>query len=87
MLVIKRRAGEAIRLGDDIEVRILAVTQSRVTIGVEAPRQIAIRRSELATIEAENLAAAAAAETGLAADWSELAKLLRVRAQKSSQTS
>jgi carbon storage regulator len=47
MLVLQRHPGEAIRIGEDVEVRILAISRHQVKIGVVAPREIGIYRSEL----------------------------------------
>ena len=47
MLVLQRHPGESIRIGPDIEVRILAATRSQVKLGVIAPRTVEIYRSEL----------------------------------------
>jgi hypothetical protein len=44
MLVISRKPGERVHIGEDIQVAILEITGSRVVIGIAAPREIAIRR-------------------------------------------
>jgi hypothetical protein len=38
MLILTRRAGEALRIGDEIEVTVMAVNGSQVRIGINAPR-------------------------------------------------
>ena len=48
MLILTRRAGEALRTGDDIEVTVMAVNGSQVRIGISAPREIAVDREEIA---------------------------------------
>jgi carbon storage regulator len=48
MLILTRRAGEALRIGDDIEVTVMAVHGSQVRIGINAPRNIAVDREEIA---------------------------------------
>jgi carbon storage regulator len=48
MLILTRRAGEAVRIGDDIEVVVMAVSGSQVRIGINAPRDIAVDREEIA---------------------------------------
>lgn len=47
MLVLSRRHGETIRVGGDIEVVVLHVHGDRVKLGIAAPREIPVRRSEL----------------------------------------
>jgi carbon storage regulator len=47
MLVLTRRAGESIRIGDDIEVVVRRVAGNRVTVAVAAPRDVRILRGEL----------------------------------------
>jgi len=47
MLVLSRKSGEAIRIGDDIEVSIIDVRGDTVRIGITAPRNVAIFRMEL----------------------------------------
>ncbi len=44
MLVISRKPGERVHIGEDIQVAILEITGSRVVIGIAAPREVAIRR-------------------------------------------
>jgi carbon storage regulator len=47
MLVLTRKAGEVITIGDDIHVRVLAIKGGQVRIGVEAPRQVSVNREEV----------------------------------------
>lgn len=55
MLVLTRKKGERIRIGDDIEVQILDCGTEGVKIGIKAPRDISILRSELyASVVNEN---------------------------------
>jgi carbon storage regulator len=48
MLILTRRAGEALRIGDQIEVMVMAVNGSQVRLGINAPRDIAVDREEIA---------------------------------------
>jgi len=58
MLVLQRKAGESIRVGDDIEIHILAVEHDKVKVGLVAPRHVQIVRSELyGSIREENVRA------------------------------
>ena len=47
MLVLSRKNGEAIRLGDDIEVTVCQISGNRVRLAISAPQNVPIRRSEL----------------------------------------
>lgn len=47
MLVLSRKINETIKIGDDIEIRILEVKGDTVRIGIEAPKNIDILRGEL----------------------------------------
>ncbi len=60
MLVIRRRAGEAVLIGDGIEVRVLEAAGGRVTLGITAPREVLILREEIRLAAEENAAAARA---------------------------
>ncbi len=61
MLILTRRAGEALRIGDDIEVTVMAVNGSQVRIGINAPRDIAVDREEIAERKRRDREAAAGA--------------------------
>ena len=47
MLVLTRKLNERIRIGDDIEITITALTDNRVKIGISAPRDVVVLRGEL----------------------------------------
>ncbi|MHB1614743.1 MAG: carbon storage regulator CsrA [Actinomycetes bacterium] len=47
MLVLSRRVGESIMIGDDVVVTVLEVRGDVVRIGVAAPREIAVHREEV----------------------------------------
>ena len=48
MLVLTRRAGESVRIGDDIEITVMAVNGGQVRIGIKAPRDVVVDREEIA---------------------------------------
>lgn len=50
MLVLSRQPGESVQLGDDVEITILEVRGSIVKIGIDAPQEVSIYRSELGQI-------------------------------------
>jgi len=47
VLVITRRIGESVKIGDDITVYIMKQDGKQVKMGIEAPREVLILRSEL----------------------------------------
>lgn len=51
MLVLSRRVGEKIIIGDTITITVLEVRRGQVKIGVEAPRSVLIYRAELVPAE------------------------------------
>lgn len=48
MLIITRRAGEAVNIGDKITVTVLAKEGGGLRLGIDAPRDVKVLRSELA---------------------------------------
>lgn len=54
MLIVRRRAGEAIAIGEDIEIEVIEISRTRVRLGVRAPREAQVNRREVRTIAAEN---------------------------------
>lgn len=47
MLVLSRKSGEKIHIGNDVVIEIKRITGSRVTVAIEAPREVRILRAEL----------------------------------------
>lgn len=47
MLVLTRRAGEEIRIGDDIIVSIVEIKGSQIRVGISAPSSVSIHRGEI----------------------------------------
>lgn len=47
MLVLTRKRGEAIQIGDDIEVKIISIEGEQIKIGIHAPDSIDIHRQEV----------------------------------------
>lgn len=66
MLVLTRKKGERVMIGDDIVVTVIDVRGDGVRIGFDAPRGVSIQRAEVvsAVKEANTGAAASAAQTG-----------------------
>jgi len=47
MLILTRRVGESLMIGDDVSVTILGVKGNQVRVGVNAPRDVAVHREEI----------------------------------------
>lgn len=59
MLILSRKIGESLLLGEDIEIKITEIAGDRVKIGIEAPQNIKVVRKELRqTMESNRQAAA-----------------------------
>ena len=47
MLILTRRVGESLMVGDEVTVTVLGVKGNQVRIGVDAPRDVAVHREEI----------------------------------------
>lgn len=47
MLILTRRVGETLMVGDDVTVTVLGVKGNQVRIGVNAPKEVAVHREEI----------------------------------------
>lgn len=67
MLVLSRKKNQSIKIGDDIEITVLAVDGDQVKLGIEAPKNLDIHRKEvyLAIREENSQAAASVSVAGL----------------------
>jgi carbon storage regulator len=65
MLIITRRPGEKIMVGDDIVIHVIEIVGNSVRIGIEAPRSVPVYREEIwnAVREEKRTAAEAAPDT------------------------
>ncbi len=59
MLIVRRRPGQSISIGDEIEIQIIDIGAARVKIGVRAPSYVSVQRTEVSAVRAQNVAAAA----------------------------
>jgi carbon storage regulator len=63
VLVLTRRAGESIVIGDEVRVVVLEVRGDTVRLGIDAPRSVQVHRAEVyAEVQAANAAAASSVE-------------------------
>jgi carbon storage regulator len=66
MLVLTRKLGESIRIGDNITIKIVDLDGRHVKLGIEAPRTVAINREEIyERIQHENRAASSIKDQSL----------------------
>lgn len=76
MLVLSRRVGESVVVGDDVTITVLEVRGDVVRIGIDAPRSISVHRAELlAELAVENQSSASPSEDAVAS----LSQALRER--------
>ncbi len=47
MLILTRRIGESVHIGDDIRLTVLGVRDSQVRIGINAPKEVPVHREEI----------------------------------------
>jgi carbon storage regulator len=55
MLILQRKAGESLMIGDDVTISVLSVDGARVRLAISAPKDTRILRSELVKATAANL--------------------------------
>ena len=47
MLVLTRKSGEGIRIGDDIRIVVVDIKENQVKLGIEAPQELMVHRDEI----------------------------------------
>lgn len=74
MLILTRKSGEGMFIGDDIRITILEIRGKQIRLGIEAPASVIVLREEIyRRIQEENLQAAGARDI----DVSQIAQLWR----------
>jgi carbon storage regulator len=81
MLVIRRRPGQSILIGEDIEVQVTEVSPTRVKLCIAAPKEVAVMRKEVRLTREANLAAASGAEK-----FAELVDRIRKKSSKGTES-
>lgn len=69
MLILGRKVGDSIHIGDNIKLVVLAVDRGGVRLGIEAPSDVTILRGEIVTDVAEENRRAGAATGESAQEW------------------
>jgi carbon storage regulator len=58
MLILTRRIGEVLRVGEDVSITVMGIHGNQIRLGIEAPKSVAVHREEIySRIEAERRAA------------------------------
>lgn len=47
MLILTRRIGEVLRIGDDVSITVLGIKGNQVRIGIDAPKDVSVHREEI----------------------------------------
>ncbi len=80
MLVLTRRSGESVMIGDDVVITVLEVRGDVIRLGIRAPREVQVHREEIyRELQASNQEAASPSDDAVRA----LADLIRPPAEKS----
>jgi carbon storage regulator len=77
MLVLRRRVGEVILVGGEVEIEVIEISRTRVKLGVRAPLHVPVIRKETLPIVRENQLASDLMAVGGTDHVGELLKLLR----------
>jgi len=65
MLVLSRRPGESLMIGDDVTITVVEIRGDQIRIGIDAPRSVKVYREEIyRQVVAENAAAVASSDPG-----------------------
>lgn len=81
MLITRRKVGEALLIGDTIEVVVLEVSQGRVKLGVSAPPEVAVERKEWRLVLNQNRNASGSATSAFVQGILDVGALLQSNAE------
>ena len=76
MLVLRRRAGECLLIGDNVEIEIIEISRTRVKVGVRAPKHVSVLRKESVPLAVENREACGLVSHHAANSMDRLARIL-----------
>ena len=80
MLILTRKRGEGIAIGNDIRISILEIHGKSIRVGIQAPKHIPVHREEIyLKVQEQNRKAAIVSKN---ADFSSLAKTLKIQSNK-----
>ncbi|MBN1380244.1 MAG: carbon storage regulator CsrA [Deltaproteobacteria bacterium] len=72
MLILTRKLGETITIGDDIVITFLDIKGKQLRVGISAPKNVSIHRGEIYQLIQEQNREAAASDTSLHEIWNEM---------------
>lgn len=58
MLILTRKIGQSIIIGENVEVKIISIEEGKVKLGITAPKEVTVLRKELIEVMDENIKAA-----------------------------
>jgi carbon storage regulator CsrA len=74
---VRRRVGEAIAIGHEIEIEVIEISRTRVKLGVRAPQTVSVTRRETVPIAAENRSASELLGSREPRDLEEILRIVR----------
>jgi carbon storage regulator len=74
MLILTRKLGESIAIGDEITITFLEMTGRQLRIGIEAPRNVSVHRAEVYKAIQEQNVQASASDARIVDIWEQLTR-------------
>lgn len=79
MLILTRKLGESVTIGEDIKITLLDIKGKYIRVGIEAPRNVAIHRQEIhQLVQEQNMEAARQEEFQSPELWDKLKRLVKL---------